>query len=69
MNPPQRDQDDRQLSEGPSGDTTGETAGGGADAVPDTPDALPRAENEPTRQAQPDYPDPADDQQNDDSDR
>lgn len=57
------------MSEGPSGDTTGETAGGGADAVPDTPDALPPGENEPTRHRQPDYPDPGDEQQNGDSSR
>lgn len=33
--------DGGQVSEGPSGFADGETSGGGADAVPDSPDTVP----------------------------
>ncbi|GAB3769011.1 hypothetical protein [Microlunatus parietis] len=60
MNDQRRTPSSGQPSEGPSGYSTAETSYGGADAVPDTPDALPNDDNEPPRLRQPEYPDDPD---------
>jgi len=65
------DDEQGQVSEGPSGriSATDEVGRGGADAVPDTPDALPREENRPTRLDQTEERDETTDRQRDDDRR